>query len=84
MAANTSKGYVNISKRISLRWLPDPPSEPTDTIVFTVGTSYVDLRVKKCDGTIDWAFAGTREILSKEPRTRPPSSAARSKSKRKR
>jgi len=57
-----------ISTRISLRWLPDPPSEPTDTLVFNVGDYFMDLRVLKADGSIDWGMAGERQILSKDPR----------------
>jgi len=58
-----------ISTRISLRWLPDPPSEPTDTLVFNVGAYFMDLRVLKADTSIDWGMAGERQILSKDPRT---------------
>ena len=57
-----------ISTRISLRWLPDPPSEPTDTLVFNVGAYFLDLRVLKADRSIDWAMAGERQILSEDPR----------------
>jgi hypothetical protein len=56
-----------ISTRISLRWLPDPPSEPTDTLVFNVGDYFMDLRVLKADASIDWGMAGERQILSKDP-----------------
>jgi hypothetical protein len=57
-----------LSTRISLRWLPDPPSEPTDTLVMSVGDYYMDLCVTKTDTSIDWAMAGQRLILSEEPR----------------
>lgn len=50
------------STRISIRWLPDPPTESTDTLVLSVGGYYVDLRVKKDDGTIDWLLAGERIV----------------------
>jgi hypothetical protein len=56
-----------ISTRISFRWLPDPPSEPTDTLVFNVGLYFMDLRVLKADGSIEWGMAGERQILSKNP-----------------
>jgi hypothetical protein len=57
-----------ISTRISLRWLPEAPSEPTDTLVFNVGAYFLDLRVLKADTSIDWGMAGERQILSREPR----------------
>jgi hypothetical protein len=56
-----------VSTRISLRWLPDPPSEPTDTLVFNVGSYFVDLRVLKADNSIDWAMAGERQVISTDP-----------------
>jgi hypothetical protein len=65
-------GYTEISTRISLRWLPDPPSEPTDTLVYNVGSYFLDLRVlKDPKNTIDWAMAGVREVLSRDPRPCP-------------
>ncbi|KAK5796691.1 hypothetical protein VI817_005975 [Penicillium citrinum] len=45
--------------RVSLRFLPDPPSETTDTIVLSVGEYYLDLRMDKKSGAIDWGMAGT-------------------------
>jgi hypothetical protein len=62
-------GYTKISTRISIRWLPEPPSEPTDTLVYNVGSYFLDLRVLKGpEQTIDWAMAGVREVLSRDPR----------------
>lgn len=58
----------DISTRVSIRWLPDEPSEPTDTLVFNVGSYFVDVRVLKSDGSIDWAMAGDKETLSTSPR----------------
>jgi hypothetical protein len=58
---------VRLSTRISIRWDDDPASEPTDTIVLSVGTYYMDLRVNKAENSLDWAFAGTREILCQNP-----------------
>lgn len=57
-----------LSTRVSIRWVPGEPSEPTDTLVMSVGGWYVDLRITKSDGSIDWAMAGERLILSQEPR----------------
>ncbi|KAH8897596.1 hypothetical protein GQ53DRAFT_837472 [Thozetella sp. PMI_491] len=58
---------LRLSTRVSIRWYDEPPSEPTTTIVLSVGSYFVDLRVNKIDDSIDWAFAGTREILSQSP-----------------
>lgn len=49
---------ARISTRLSLRWLPEVASETTDTLVLNVGEWYVDLRVDKKSGQIDWALAG--------------------------
>jgi hypothetical protein len=57
-----------ISTRISIRWLPDDASEPTDTLVFSVGGWYMDLRILKKGGGIDWAMAGERVVTSQDPR----------------
>jgi hypothetical protein len=56
-----------VSIRISLRWLPDTASEPTDTLVFGVGAYYLDLRVLKSNNSIDWALAGERQVISTDP-----------------
>lgn len=58
---------LRASKRISIRWLPDPASEPTDTLVLSVGEYFVDLRVLTADQSIDWALAGERIVLSEDP-----------------
>ncbi|KAH8595740.1 hypothetical protein B0O99DRAFT_594491 [Bisporella sp. PMI_857] len=60
-------GYVEVSTRISIRWLPDPPSEPTETLVFNVGSYFLDLRVLKSNSSIDWAMAGERQVISTSP-----------------
>ncbi|KAL4901053.1 hypothetical protein BDW74DRAFT_87845 [Aspergillus multicolor] len=49
-----------LSTRISLRWPPEPAFENTDTLVLSVGNWYVDLRVNRDTGKIDWAIAGER------------------------
>jgi hypothetical protein len=66
----------DISTRLSLRWLPDEPSEPTDTLVYNVGSYFMDLRVLKADKSIDWAMAGEKQVLTQDPRTSPPSIVA--------
>ncbi|KAL5350930.1 hypothetical protein ACLOAV_004503 [Pseudogymnoascus australis] len=63
-----------LSTRISLRWVPDEPEELTDTLVMNVGGYFMDLRVDKADNSIDWATAGERRILSKNPRKFPAAS----------
>lgn len=57
----------HLSTRISIRWLPEAASEPTDTLVIGVGDYYMDLRMTKADATIDWAMAGQRIVLSEDP-----------------
>ena len=59
------------STRISIRWPPEPASEPTDTLVLSLGNYYVDLRVKKVNQTIDWALAGQEIVITEEPRKCP-------------
>ncbi|GAB7351531.1 hypothetical protein MBLNU459_g2170t2 [Dothideomycetes sp. NU459] len=58
---------VQLSIRKSLRWIPDEPSEPTDTLVLDVGDYFVDLRVLKSNISIDWAMAGKRTVLRETP-----------------
>jgi hypothetical protein len=58
---------ARFSTRVSLRWLPEPAFENTDTVVLSVRKWYVDLRVDKGTGTIDWAIAGERIVESDEP-----------------
>lgn len=60
---------VQLSYRKSLRWVPGEPSEPTDTLVLDVGDYFVDLRILKSDGSVDWGMAGKRTILEDAPRT---------------
>lgn len=55
-------------KRISLRWLPDPAFEDTDTIALNVGGYFIDLRVILADQTIQWSRAGERIPLKDDPR----------------
>lgn len=55
-------------QRISLRWLPEPAYEDTDTIALNVGGYFIDLRVTEADSTIQWSRAGERITLRSEPR----------------
>ncbi|KAJ5921751.1 hypothetical protein N7454_009225 [Penicillium verhagenii] len=55
------------STRISLRWLPEPAHETTDTIVMSVKDWYLDLRMDQNSHQIDWAIAGQRIVESQEP-----------------
>lgn len=61
--------YSHISTRLSLRWLPEEPFENTDTLVLMVGEWYVDLRVDKQSGRLDWAIAGQCFLKATNPRT---------------
>lgn len=54
------------STRISIRWLPDPAAEDTDTLVLSVGGYYVDLRVHKIKDNIDWLLSGERIVDSND------------------
>lgn len=65
----------SFSTRISLRWVPEAPAETTDTVVLSVGEYFIDLRMDKATGTIDWAMAGTRivENPNETPRLLPSS-----------
>ncbi|KAI1381385.1 hypothetical protein F4677DRAFT_123864 [Hypoxylon crocopeplum] len=68
----------SISIRSHIRWLPDPASEPTSTLVLTSsGRWFVDVRILKPTprddeskqlppDRLDWAFAGTSESSQRE------------------
>lgn len=58
----------SLTTRISMRWASETPFETTDTLVITVGEWYVDLRVDKQTGKIDWALAGECIQESTDPR----------------
>ncbi|RAL00161.1 uncharacterized protein BO80DRAFT_109125 [Aspergillus ibericus CBS 121593] len=66
MAAQNPPSQSRLSTRISLRWVPEPAFENTDTIVMSVAGWYVDLRVDKETGGIDWAIAGQRVVDSND------------------
>lgn len=68
---------VRASTLISVQWPPDPITIGPDTLVLSVGTYYVDLRIDRGDGGIYWALAGRRIVMSEEPSTSfPPLSSA--------
>ncbi|KAJ5788658.1 hypothetical protein N7457_003648 [Penicillium paradoxum] len=68
MATVTSdQSTCRFSTRISIRWLPEPAQETTDTIVMSVKDWYLDMRIEKTTGEIDWAIAGQRIVESQEP-----------------
>jgi hypothetical protein len=56
-------------QRISVRWLPDAAYEDTDTVALNVGGYFIDLRVVKKSGAIQWSRAGERVVLKEDPRT---------------
>ncbi|KAJ5932273.1 hypothetical protein N7516_006762 [Penicillium verrucosum] len=58
----------SLTTRISMRWGSETPFETTDTLVITVGEWYVDLRVDKESGKLDWALAGECIEEGKNPR----------------
>jgi len=54
-----------ISHRLSIRWVPEEASEPTNTVVLTGSRTgaFLDVRFfKEIGKTLDWAFAGYRYI----------------------
>lgn len=54
-----------------MRWGSETPFETTDTLVITVGEWYVDLRVDKKSGKLDWALAGECIEEGRNPRMIP-------------
>lgn len=48
--------------------MPEPPFENTDTLVLIVGEWYVDLRIDKQSGGLDWAIAGQCLQQNTDPR----------------
>jgi hypothetical protein len=54
-------------QRISIRWLPEPAYEDTDTVALNVGGYFIDLRVVKETGSIQWSRAGERILLKENP-----------------
>ncbi|KAJ6131348.1 hypothetical protein N7523_001808 [Penicillium sp. IBT 18751x] len=60
MTTGSAMGSISsFTTRLSLRWVPGVPEETTDTVVLTVGDWFLDLRMDKKSGAIDWAMAGT-------------------------
>ncbi|KAF2673058.1 hypothetical protein BT63DRAFT_466630 [Microthyrium microscopicum] len=55
---------VRLTQRRSFRWLPEPASETTDTLVMSVGSWFIDLRIKLDTGALEWGFAGEEKILN--------------------
>lgn len=70
-SVKSDQSVCRFSTRISIRWLPEPAQETTDTIVMSVKDWYLDLRIEKETGKIDWAIAGQRIVESQEPCTLP-------------
>lgn len=77
MTTGSAMGSISsFTTRLSLRWVPGVPEETTDTVVLTVGDWFVDLRMDKKSGAIDWAMAGTavKENPNETPGAWPPTS----------
>ncbi|PPQ64062.1 hypothetical protein CVT24_008875 [Panaeolus cyanescens] len=51
---------MSVSTRLSIRWLPEPASEPTSTIVLTLPKTklYIDIRLSVSEPSLYWGFAG--------------------------
>jgi Protein HRI1 len=56
----------SVSKRISIAWDGGEPFEDTDTLVIVGNNYFVDVRVKKDTGGLDWAMAGVKEWVHKD------------------
>lgn len=56
----------SVSVRISLAWDDGPAFEDTDTLVLLGSHAYIDVRVKKTDGALDWAMAGVKDWVHNE------------------
>ncbi|KAI1851700.1 hypothetical protein JX265_010934 [Neoarthrinium moseri] len=56
-------------KRVSIRWLPEPAYEDSDTIALNVGGYFMDLRVGTADGSLQWSRCGERKKLKEDPLT---------------
>jgi hypothetical protein len=54
---------IRLTQRVSFRWLPELPAEPTDTLVMSVSNWFIDLRITKTDGSLEWGFAGEEKVL---------------------
>lgn len=61
------KSTPQILKRVSVRWLPDPAYEDTETTSLNVRGYYLDVRVAKADGSLQWSRAGERKQLGTDP-----------------
>ncbi|KZV75035.1 hypothetical protein PENSPDRAFT_647560 [Peniophora sp. CONT] len=51
---------MSISTRAGIAWNGGSLEEPTDTLVLTGNSYFVDVRVLKTEKKLDWAFAGTK------------------------
>ena len=58
---------VRLTQRLSFRWLPEPATESTDTLVMSVSNWFIDLRISLSDGSLDWGFAGEEQVLETGP-----------------
>ncbi|KAJ5666165.1 uncharacterized protein N7477_008613 [Penicillium maclennaniae] len=67
MRPSTPSSKSIILTRSSMRWVPEPPFENTDTLALFVGEWYVDLRVDQQSGGIDWALAGECRLADINP-----------------
>ncbi|EPE04122.1 neutral amino acid transporter [Ophiostoma piceae UAMH 11346] len=59
-----------VVQRISVRWMPDPAYEDSDTIAINVGGYFIDLRVSKdAPHALQWSRSGERITLKSDPPT---------------
>ncbi|KAI5293530.1 hypothetical protein KEM55_007061, partial [Ascosphaera atra] len=67
MGANLSVPVIDEKPAETETSTPSPAFENTDTLTLSLGGWYVDLRVDKSSGNIDWAMAGERVVESRDP-----------------
>ena len=58
-----NRPFMSISTRAGIAWKDGPLDEPTDTLVLTGNSYFVDVRVRTSDRKLDWAFAGSKTSL---------------------
>lgn len=61
------KATPQILQRVSVRWLPAPAYEDSNTVALNVSGYFLDLRVAIADGSLQWSRAGERKQIATSP-----------------
>lgn len=61
------KATPQILQRVSVRWLPAPAYEDSNTVALNVSGYFLDLRVATADGALQWSRAGERKQIATSP-----------------